>query len=253
VQFLHALNAMRSRRTDVGAGFEALSACFVAVLDGCVGETAAAAANAGSARDANRVSGAANIHVAKMAMMLAQTFFRTTRAPPTPAAAAATTPLPAAAAAAAAAATPTPVGLGEGAEAASPAAGLHTPMRRVSLSASDKTRVARARREYIKDALQDHGLWAHHGFWEEALWQEVRENLASLQMRVAWHDLHDAPQKELILKVHNIVFSQLGAFAHSIVEFGGSAQSAASFVRRSCLVYQLPEAERHTILRMLGS
>ena len=58
--------------------------------------------------------------------------------------------------------------------------------------------------------------------------------------------------RDAVLRVHNIVFSNVGAFAHSMVEFGCSPDVARQFVHRISSAYQLHEDQREALLSMLN-
>lgn len=183
---LHSLNQQRSRCTEIGLGFEELSAAVWTLLDKCQehGDT----------------------RLAKMAMMLSQTFYRD--------------------------------------------AGLAG----VSLAAPDERRrrgsyVNRDGREYLKSALIDHPLWKDMKFWDEACWQSILEQLEEgNQAPVKWHELGPDAARDAVLRVHNIVFSQIGAYAHSMVEFGCPRRQARLFVCRLSAAYQLSEDQCQMLL-----
>mmetsp|Transcript_64053 Transcript_64053/g.176987 ORF Transcript_64053/g.176987 Transcript_64053/m.176987 type:complete len:98 (+) Transcript_64053:943-1236(+) len=88
-------------------------------------------------------------------------------------------------------------------------------------------------------------------FWDAACWESIREALSSDGDEVAlWHELGPDAARDAVLRVHNIVFSQIGAYAHSMVEFGCKRGKARQFVRRLCSAYQLGEEQRHMLLKL---
>ncbi|CAE7662112.1 unnamed protein product, partial [Symbiodinium microadriaticum] len=67
----------------------------------------------------------------------------------------------------------------------------------------------RDRRQYLKEILICHPIWAEGRFWEQALWQCVLEQLQMIQYGVAWHDLPIATERmEAVHRVHDVIFSQ---------------------------------------------
>jgi len=188
--FVHALNQQRSRRTEIGdAGFAELAAATAKVLDKC--------------------QQSHDVHTAKMAMMLSQTFYR---------------------------------------EVEVPAQGIAT------LGAPGST-PSRDTREYLKnaDVLVAHPLWRDMKFWDEACWQSIAESLKEGQGSghgEVWHGLGPLETRDAVLRVHNIVFSQVGAYAHSMVEFGCPPALAKQFVRRLAATYQLGEDQKDMLLAL---
>jgi len=59
------------------------------------------------------------------------------------------------------------------------------------------------------------------------------------------HEVRDA-----VFRVHNIVFSQVAAYAHSMVEFGCNKKLATHFVRRLAATYQLAEDQKQMLLAL---
>mmetsp|Transcript_46810 Transcript_46810/g.94438 ORF Transcript_46810/g.94438 Transcript_46810/m.94438 type:complete len:623 (-) Transcript_46810:88-1956(-) len=205
---VHALNQQRSRRTEIsGQGFAELAAALAMVLDKC--------------RE-NR-----DVHTAKMAMMLSQTFWKNAEqsAPSSP-----TPPAPPP--------STTPDSASSSAASASPA----VP------GTSSRGDV----REYLKSALESHPLWQDMDFWEDACWESIKQSLKEGASDTAWHDMGPNETKDAVLRVHNIVFSQVGAYAHSMAEFGCDSVVASSFVRRLAATYQLAQDQLGMLLQLVG-
>ncbi len=55
-----------------------------------------------------------------------------------------------------------------------------------------------------------------------------------------------------VLRVHNIIFSQIGAYAHSMIEFGCPKALTVQFVRRLSTSYQLSEEQRGMLLAIVS-
>lgn len=105
----------------------------------------------------------------------------------------------------------------------------------------------RTSREYLKSALIKHPLWQDETFWDDACEKSIMEQLADAD-RNAWHDLGREELRDMVLRVHNAVFAQIGAYAHSMVEFGCPRHRARQFVRRLCATYELSEDMRFMLM-----
>lgn len=66
-----------------------------------------------------------------------------------------------------------------------------------------------------------------------------------------WYDLSPAERIEAASQVHAVVFSQLSAIAHSMMEFGCGVESSCAFVRRMAIRNQLPLSQRTILLQHL--
>ena len=114
---------------------------------------------------------------------------------------------------------------------------------------SDGDRKARI---FLKSSLLHHPLWRDVHFWDESCWSAIRESLSEGgAMKKKWHSLSAEEIQDAVLRVHNVVFSNVGAYAHSMVEFGCSVELAQHFVARICSIYQLQEDQRESLLKML--
>jgi hypothetical protein len=66
-----------------------------------------------------------------------------------------------------------------------------------------------------------------------------------------WHDLGQQERVEAASQVHAVVFAQLGALGHSMIEFGCGLKRASAFVRRMAIQNQLPASQRTMLLQHL--
>ena len=66
-----------------------------------------------------------------------------------------------------------------------------------------------------------------------------------------WHDLNYTERNEAASQVHAVVFAQLGALAHSMIEFGCGLERSCAFVRRMSIRNQLPSSQRTMLLTHL--
>ena len=122
----------------------------------------------------------------------------------------------------------------------------------------------RTKRMYPKEKLCHHPIWLDEDFWTQALFQCVTDSLTNsgVMIRVRmkksernrkmkWHDLNYQDRADAASQIHAVIFSQLGALAHSMVEFGCSVEQACAFVRRLSVRHQLPLTQRSMLLSHL--
>lgn len=124
----------------------------------------------------------------------------------------------------------------------------------------------RTKRIYPKDRLCSHSIWLDEDFWVQALFQCVTDSLSNsgvvMRVRVKksetnkgnkmrWHDLRPIDRIEAAAQVHAVIFAQLGALSHSMVEFGCKVEKACHFVRRLSVRHQLPLSQRAMLLEHL--
>jgi hypothetical protein len=138
-----------------------------------------------------------------------------------------------------------------------------------SRSYSSPARQERRSRLYVKNRLVDHEIWSHNYFWDDALRLQISESLtqsgvlsnferqskrASRQSewaetrKIRWYDLNYTERIEAASQVHAVVFAQLSALAHSMIEFGCGLDRSCAFVRRMAIRNQLPSSQRTMLL-----
>jgi hypothetical protein len=69
--------------------------------------------------------------------------------------------------------------------------------------------------------------------------------------KTMWHDLTQSERNEAASQVHAVVFAQLGALAHSMIELGCGLDRSCAFVRRMSIRNQLPSSHRSMLLAHL--
>jgi hypothetical protein len=116
---------------------------------------------------------------------------------------------------------------------------------------------AAEKREFLSRRLQQHPLWKDAAFWTRALQDQIREQLESMGELLpfgaaAWHDASPEARAELVARIHNTVFSNAAALAHSMLEFGAPTEDAREFVLRVSEQYGLPEEQEHLLLSHLA-
>lgn len=121
------------------------------------------------------------------------------------------------------------------------------------------------KRFFPKIRLCQHSIWNDDDFWTQALFQCVTDSLTNCGVmsnfeqypmqrnnnsmmtdssKLKWHDLSRDERCEASSQVHCVIFAQLLALAHSMVEFGCSVDFACAFVRRLSVRHQLPLSQR---------
>ncbi|GKZ01367.1 hypothetical protein MPSEU_001087700 [Mayamaea pseudoterrestris] len=137
-------------------------------------------------------------------------------------------------------------------------------------------RSSRDHREFVRTRLRDHPLWKREDFWDATFGQLITESLTHsgvmanfekdksssqnsgtsewLQHRKThWYDLTQMERVDAAAQVHAVVFAQLGALAHSMIEMGCGLERSAAFVRRMSIRNQLPISQRTMLLQHLMS
>lgn len=72
--------------------------------------------------------------------------------------------------------------------------------------------------------------------------------LQTVPYPMAWHDMDREKRQETVIRVHSIIFSQVMAIAHSMLELGCGKPMIREFVYRMCVIHQLSESQRQQML-----
>lgn len=108
--------------------------------------------------------------------------------------------------------------------------------------------------QQISEALTHSGVMSNFDLGRKAIGRKVRQKSEWTQQRkTVWHDLSYRERIEAASQVQAVVFAQLGALAHSMIEFGCSLERACAFVRRMSIRNQLPSSQRTMLLQHLVS
>jgi hypothetical protein len=103
-------------------------------------------------------------------------------------------------------------------------------------------------REYIKVLLATHMYWRDGNYWEQALCQCAFEQLQTMPYDKVWHDMDRDTRLRAVIRVHDVIFSQVMALIHSMIELNCSKTQAREFLYRMCVVHQLSEAQRQQLI-----
>lgn len=68
-----------------------------------------------------------------------------------------------------------------------------------------------------------------------------------------WHDMTREVRRQAVRRVHEVIFSQVMAITHSMLELGCSAEQSREFLYRMCVIHQLSEAMRQSLLKHVAS
>jgi len=71
--------------------------------------------------------------------------------------------------------------------------------------------------------------------------------------KTKWYDLSHKERVQAASQVQAVVFAQLGALAHSMMELGCGLERSCAFVRRMAVRHQLPSGQRTMLLQHLVS
>jgi hypothetical protein len=85
-------------------------------------------------------------------------------------------------------------------------------------------------------------------YWEQALWQCAIDQLQTIPYERPWYDMDRDTREQSVRRVHDVVFSQVMAITHSMMELGCTQQQTREFVYRMCVVHQLSEDQRQQLL-----
>ena len=69
----------------------------------------------------------------------------------------------------------------------------------------------------------------------------------------AWHDMTKEERRQAVRRVHEVIFSQVMAITHSMLELGCSARQSREFLYRMCVIHQLSEAMRQSLLKHVNA
>jgi len=235
--FATVLNQFRSRKVDVGDAYHALGAVLWQCLDHC--------------------ADAVDIHTSKVIMMLSQTFYCMNAASPK------ANGKMKKAKKANSITLQTQLDLGDDADETDGAEsdGIDGDDRYAEKGkGKDNDReeseiVGRGQgvRKYLKEMLTAHHIWKDGKYWEQVLWECAIEQLYSMPYESPWYDLSTPDRREAVRRVHNVVMSQVMAVEHSMLELGCTQELVREFVYRMCVIHQLSECQRQTLLLHLQS
>jgi hypothetical protein len=96
-----------------------------------------------------------------------------------------------------------------------------------------------------------HSIWEDGNFWEQALWQCAIEQLQTIPYERPWYEMERDSRTETVRRVHDVVFSQVMAIIHSMMELGCHQRQTREFLYRMCVIHQLTEGQRQQLLCMV--
>ena len=126
-------------------------------------------------------------------------------------------------------------------------AGIRTPVVLSSSSLTSNLCRDEALSQQITESLTHSGVMTNFerqrestDFRRKSEWTQTR--------KTKWYDLSFKERNEAASQVHAVVFAQLGALAHSMIELGCGLERSCAFVRRMSIRNQLPSSQRTMLL-----
>jgi len=101
--------------------------------------------------------------------------------------------------------------------------------------------------QQISESLTHSGVMSNF----ERTSRNVKSSEWTQTRKPKWYDLTYVERSEAASQVHAVVFAQLGALAHSMIEFGCGLERSCAFVRRMSIRNQLPSSHRTMLLTHL--
>jgi hypothetical protein len=103
--------------------------------------------------------------------------------------------------------------------------------------------------QQISESLTHSGVMSN--FERNSRFRAQRQKGNEKSKITRWYDLSYTERVEAASQVHAVVFAQLGALAHSMIELGCGLERSCAFVRRMSIRNQLPSSQRTMLLMHL--
>lgn len=108
--------------------------------------------------------------------------------------------------------------------------------------------------QQITESLTHSGVMANFDKSRQVRNSQERKQSEWTDLRkTRWYDLTQTERVEAASQVQAVVFAQLGALAHSMMELGCGLERSCAFVRRMSVRNQLPSSQRTMLLQHLVS
>lgn len=75
--------------------------------------------------------------------------------------------------------------------------------------------------------------------------------LQTIPYEKPWYEMEKDSRNETVRRVHDVLFSQVMAIIHSMMELGCQQRQTREFLYRMCVVHQLTEGQRQQLLAMV--
>lgn len=75
--------------------------------------------------------------------------------------------------------------------------------------------------------------------------------LQTIPYEKPWYEMEKDTRNETVRRVHDVLFSQVMAIIHSMMELGCQQRQTREFLYRMCVVHQLTEGQRQQLLAMV--
>jgi hypothetical protein len=105
--------------------------------------------------------------------------------------------------------------------------------------------------QIVAESLTHSGVMSNFERTSARTTSEKKKSEWTEAYKMKWHDLKEEERYQAASQVHAIVFAQLGALSHSMIEFGCGLERSCAFVRRMAVRNQLPVSQRAMLLEHL--
>jgi len=90
------------------------------------------------------------------------------------------------------------------------------------------------KREYLLACVRGHPWWQSQQVWKQALKLNVEHELRQCPLQRSWESLPSEALRGQVLRVHNLIFGQLGSLALHMLECGVAREEVKAFIREMC-------------------
>lgn len=90
------------------------------------------------------------------------------------------------------------------------------------------------KKEYLLACIRGHPWWQSRQVWREALRLNVEHELSQCPQQRPWESLVSEALRGQVLRVHNLIFGQLGSLVLHMLECGVAREEVRAFVHEMC-------------------
>lgn len=104
------------------------------------------------------------------------------------------------------------------------------------------------RREYLLACIRGHPWWQSQQVWKQALKLNVEHELRQCPQQRPWESLSSEALRGQVLRVHNLIFGQLGSLAFHMLECGVPREEVRAFIREMCEKTQMGDEQVQALM-----
>jgi hypothetical protein len=104
------------------------------------------------------------------------------------------------------------------------------------------------KREYLLACIRGHPWWQSQQVWKQALKLNVEHELSQYPQQRPWESLSSEALRGQVLRVHNLIFGQLGSLALHMLECGVVREEMRAFIREMCAKTQVGEEQVQALM-----